>query len=116
MSLLNGALSRTFAKAFAGVYLPATLHRRELTGDNEGTPVYTETTYSCRAQVDVCGEKMRLSAGYSDTDVAIFILQGTCEVEPNSNDEITTNRGRFALNNSDVDPAASYWLFRGQRA
>lgn len=115
MSLLNGALSRTFAKAFAGVYLPATLYVRTTT-DIDGSLTVSWTPYECRAQVDVCGEKMRLSAGYSDTDVAIFILQGTCEVEPNSNDEITTNRGRFALNNSDVDPAASYWLFRGQRA
>lgn len=115
MNLLNGKISRTFAKAFAGIYLPATLHKRTLVDDGEGSLTATVTDYPCRAQVDTCGEKLRASAGYSDTDMAVYILQGTCEVEPTSQDQITTTRGRFNLNNSDVDPAGSYWLFRGSR-
>ena len=116
MSLLDGGIQSIFAKAFAGIYLPATLHKRELIDDGEGGYTTVEADYPCRAQVDSATEAMRQSPGFTDTDQAIYILTGTLSVEPTTDDEIETYRGRFAIASVISDPAQSYWLCRGQRA
>jgi hypothetical protein len=116
MSLLDGGIQSIFAKAFAGIYLPATLYKRELTDDGEGGFTYADTQHDCRAQVDSATEAMRAAPGFTDTDQAIYVLSGTLDVEPSTNDEIQTARGRFAIASVISDPAASYWLCRGQRA
>lgn len=115
MSLLNGTLSRTFAKAFAGLYLPAILYVRTTT-DIDGSLTVSWTPYECRAQVDSATEAMRASAGYTDTDRRILVLTDTLAVVPDTDCEIAVRGDRYAIASVVADPAFSHWDMRGQRA
>lgn len=116
MNLLNGAISKTFAKAFAGIYLPATLHRRTLIDDGEGGYTTTTTDYPCRAQIDAVTEAMRQEPGYDFTDRRILILADTLEVVPDTDCEISVRAERFGIQSVNSDPALSYFEVRGSRA
>lgn len=116
MSLLDGGIAAIMRNAFGGIYLPATLTKRVLSYDDGGSPTYTDTQHACRAQIDVATEAMRQTPGYTEKDVAIYILKDTLDVAPDTSDEIETTRGRFAIYNVQTDPANSYWLIQGQRA
>lgn len=114
--MLNGSLAAVFNRAFSGIYLPATLHKRELAYDGEGNPTATDRDYPCRAQVDTVTEAMRQAAGYTASDVAIYVLTGSLAVPVDTNDEITVKGIRRTVASVEQDPAASYWLLRGQSA
>lgn len=114
--MLNGRMSAIFNRAFAGLYLPATLHKREMAYDDDGNPTATETDYPCRAQVDSVTESMRQAAGYTDSDVAIYILDDSLGTDATSNDDITVNGVRRSIASVERDPAGAYFLLRGQLA
>lgn len=114
--MLDGQLAAIFGRAFAGIYLPAILHKREMAYDGDGNPTATVTDYPCRAQVDSATEAMRQAAGYTDSDVAIYVLAHGLSVDVTSNDEITVKGIRRSVASVDRDPAAAYFLCRGQLA
>lgn len=115
MSLLNGQLSAVFTRAFAGIYLPATLHSRAVADDGEGSLTAVWTDYPCRAQIDSMTEAMRAQAGYADTDKRILVLAGTLSIKPDTDCAITVKGERFNVASINSDPAESYWEIRGSR-
>lgn len=115
MRLLDGGLSRTFAKAFSSIYLSATLHKRRVITDDEGSATEVVTNYPCRAQVDSATEAMRASAGFADTDRRILVLTDTLAIEPDTDCEITVRGQRFGIASVVADPAFSHWDMRGTR-
>lgn len=114
--MLDGQLAAIFGRAFAGLYLPATLHKRAISYDSEGNPTASATDYTCRAQLDAATEAMRQAAGYTDTDVAIYVLAYGLAVTIDSDDEITVKGQRYTVASVERDPAAAYFLCRGQLA
>lgn len=113
--MLDGQISQIFGRVFSRIYLPATLHKRELAYDGDGNPTATVTDYACRAQVDSATQAMRQAAGYVDTDVAIYVLSHELGVSVTTDDEITVKGERRAIASVEQDPAGSYWLCRGQK-
>lgn len=115
MSLLNGQLSAIFNSAFAGIYLPATLHRNAVTYDAAGNPTASATDYECRAQIDDMNEAMRAQAGYTERERRILVLQASLGVLPTTDDEITVKGDKYAIMAVNSDPAESYYALRCQR-
>lgn len=112
--MLNGGVAALFGKAFAGLYLPATLNRRVMSYDGDGNPTAATTAYTCRAQLDSVTETMRQSAGYTEGDVAIYILSHGLPVPVTTDDEIAVKGALYSIASADTDPANAYWLCRGQ--
>ena len=115
MSLLDGQLASIFNAAFAGIYLPATLHKNELAYDEAGNPTGSGTDYECRAMIDDMSEVARAQAGYTEKDSRIIMLAESCEVDPTTNDSITVKGERYAIMDVNTDPAESYYSMRCQR-
>ena len=115
MSLLNGQLASIFNAAFAGIYLPATLHKSELTYDDAGNPTGTDSDYPCRAMIDDMSEVARAQAGYTEKERRVLMLAASCAVDPTTNDAITIKGERYAIMDVNSDPAESYYSMRCQR-
>ena len=118
MGLLDGGLAAVFHKAFAGLYLPATLYARTLTYDGDGNPTATDVEHECRAQVDDMTAVQRAQAGYGDSEQRILVLVDSLAVEPNTDCQIEVDgRGRYAIMAPlSTDPAKSHWVIKGQLA
>lgn len=116
MSLLDGTLSSIFNAAFAGIYLPATLHKAATTFDEAGNPTATDTDYSCRAMIDDMSEVARAQAGYTESERRILMLADSCEVKPDTEDAITVKGARYSVMDVNSDPAESYYSMRCQRS
>ena len=114
--MLDGQIVAIFGRVFGPIYLPATLHKRTMAYDGDGNPTATATDYSCRAQVDSVTEAMRQAAGYTSSDVAIYVLAHRLAVPITTDDEITVKGERRAIASVEQDPAGSYWLCRGAKA
>lgn len=113
--LLNGGIASLMERAFAGVYLPATLYRRVRTDTDDGSVEETTEIYSCRAQIDAVTEAMRQAPGYTDKDQRILILINTLQVTPTTDDEITVRGALWSIASVASDPAQSHWELRGTR-
>ena len=113
--LLNGGIASLMDRAFAGVYLPATLYRRVRTDTDDGSVEETTEIYSCRAQLDAVTEAMRQAPGYTKNDVAIYVLTSSLSGEITTDDEITVRGALWSIASVSSDPAQSYWELRGTR-
>ena len=116
MALLDTGIASIFQQAFAGIYLPATLYRRELTYDDGGSPTYVETEHSCRAQRDSASEAMRSAPGYTERQSRVLILSNSLDVQPTTNDQVRVAGEQYAIMRADTDPANSYWDCVAERA
>ena len=116
MPLLNGQLSAVLNRAFAGIYLPATLHVSGSGYDEAGNPTAgTDTDYDCRAMIDDISEVARAQAGYTERERRIMVLADSVAVVPTTNDSITVKGERYAIMGVNSDPAESYYSMRCQR-
>lgn len=120
MGMLDGGIEALFGDAFAGLYLPATLHR-------SGTePIYDDagriTGYvggadiACRAQVDAASYAMRQAEGFAEGDVRIIVLSAGLGVEITTDFQITVSGKRWLVASVDRDAANSHYILRGRRA
>lgn len=116
MSLLSGGIANIMHRAFAGIYLPATLYVRSLAYDDGGSPAATDSEYPCRAQVDAATEAMRQAPGYTEKTVRVLVLQKGLDAKPNSNDAIAVGGASYAISAVEADPANSYWQCTAERA
>lgn len=117
MGLLDGGLAKVFSAAFAGLYLPATIHRRAAPVYDEGGSVIDGewTDEPCRAQIDNATESMRRSPGYTDQDQRILVLaSGVATIT--TDDEITAGGKRWGVASVGRDPAGAYFDLRGTAA
>lgn len=83
---------------------------------DDGKGGYTrgqDGTISCSIKIDSVSESMRLELGYTDKDVALYILQNEGFVLT-SDDEVRDHTGqRYALGTLRTDPVNVAWLVRG---
>jgi len=117
MPLLEDAIAATFAGAFAGIFLDATLHRPTITEDDEGggTSDPDDDGEPVKAQLEAATEAMRAAEGYTEKDVRILVLAHGVD-EPDSDCEITVRGVRYLIANVGRDPAGAYWDLHGRRA
>ena len=116
MGLLNGQLSAVFNRAFAGIYLPATLHVSGSGYDDAGNPTAgADIDYDCRAMIDDMSEVARAQAGYTERERRIMVLADSVDVVPTTNDSVTVKGERYAIMDVNSDPAESYYSMRCQR-
>ncbi|AYJ87662.1 hypothetical protein D3Y57_19200 [Sphingomonas paeninsulae] len=113
---MDGGLARVFASVLAPMYLDATLHRRSDADDGFGTIGIAWSDECIRAQLDSATHAMRMTPGFTDTDVAIYVLAADLCDPIDSDCEITVRDQRYAVASVTTDPALSYYLCRGQRA
>lgn len=115
MSLLDGGLQAVFGAALSSLYLDATLHKRTETHAANGDVSVTEADYAVKAQKNRATREM-IAAGWTDTSIALLVLQSGAGSAPTADDEITYQGVRYSIASVSTDPANAYWLLRGQRA
>ncbi len=93
-----------------------------------GTPTYdgggsiaapgTSVSISCSVQVDSVTERMRQTPGYTEKDMALFILAATLDGEMDTDGRVEVlegpHTGIWAVDMADRDPAGVYWQCRGR--
>lgn len=66
----------------------------------------------CKIKVDTVTEEMQAEVGYTDKDVALYVLQNG--VSLSSHNEVSDQTGqRYSLGILKTDPVNSHWLVRG---
>lgn len=106
-----------FGAALAGTYEDAVLRRRASPSYSTGGRLSADAPadFPCKAQMQQMTERMRMAAGYTDTDQRIFILASTLATVPTTDDEIELLGQRWGIASVDQDPARAYWDLRGTR-
>lgn len=112
-----------FGSVFGDIYGDGELIRVSMVRQTSGSLIPSEAAaMPIKVQVDVCSEAMRLSAGYSDTDVRLLVLQsGVSGGDVNTDDIIRAKDRNGVLRRWKVaegvtqDPGRSYWEIRGIR-
>ncbi len=113
MGLLDGGLQSVFGAAFGSIYLDGSLIRVTLVDDGEGGGSEITETHPIKGQVDAVTERMRQSAGYTDGDMRIIVLQAGLGFRPNTDDRITLGGRNWAIADIEADPANTHWIARG---
>lgn len=107
-------ICNTFGSVLSSIYGDGKLIR-VVTGRGAGGVVtHTEqAAVDIKFQIDVCTEAMRQQEGYTDKDVAMFVLQmGVTGGDLTSDDIIEARGKRWKMYGITTDPAKSYWLGR----
>lgn len=117
MGILDTGGKRLFGKVMGRYFLDGELIRREIDEDAGGSQTVTDVVYPVKVQTDTVTEAMRQAAGYTDDDVMLIVLTDGLSVSINTNDHVIDGRGdTWAVTMPDLDPCASHWTIRGQRA
>lgn len=114
MGLLDGDGASILNSVFAAIYPSGILVRRTITEDEGGSQTATDTLVPIRVQNDRVTEAMRQSAGYTDTDVRLIILNTVGPIT--SDDIVVDHRGdAWSLIDPSLDTCGSHYEARGQR-
>lgn len=107
-SIINGALLSVMATLYrSGTYHTATRIEQP---NGDVTESFTDTPV--KVQRDVCSERMRQAAGYTERDVALIIL--AYGGVPTTDDEATDADGaRWKIASVDRSADTSHWICRG---
>jgi hypothetical protein len=113
MALLDGGLQNIFGAAFGAIYLDGTLIRVTKTDDGEGGWSEAFAAHPIKGQVDAVTERMRQSAGYTDGDMRIIVLQAGSPVQPVTDDRVILGNSIWDVAGIEADPANTHWQMRG---
>lgn len=117
MGILDTGGKRLFGKVMGRYFLDGELIHREITEDMGGSQTVNDVPYAIKVQTDAVTEAMRQAAGYTDDDVMLIVLTDGLPVSINTNDHVIDGRGdKWAVTMPDLDPCASHWTIRGQKA
>lgn len=110
-SIINGALLSVMPTLYrTGTYHTATRIEQP---NGDVTESFVDTP--CKVQRDVCSERMRQAAGYTERDVALIIL--AYGGVPTTDDEATDADGaRWKIASVDRSADTSHWICRGSPA
>jgi len=116
---LESIISSALASVMPALYRPGLLHVciRTEGPDGDVTEVFSgdsgaPSATAIRVQRDVCTERMRQAAGYTERDVALIIL--AYGGEPTTDDEATDADGaRWRIASVDRSADTSHWVCRG---
>lgn len=112
-ALLDGGLQGVFGAVFGAIYLDGSLIRVTLTDDGEGGWSESSVAYPVKGQVDAVTERMRQSAGYTDGDMRIIVLQSGIGIDPVTDDKAVLGGRVWSLADTEADPANTHWVMRG---
>jgi len=112
-ALLDGGLQGVFGAVFGAIYLDGSLIRVTLTDDGEGGWSESSVAHPVKGQVDAVTERMRQSAGYTDGDMRIILLQSGIGIDPVTDDKAVLGGRVWSLADTESDPANTHWVMRG---
>lgn len=115
-SPLLGSLAKTVGKAFAGIFLDATL-TRDVPGtivDPADPPLPTQVTYTCKAIVETYAEKFRLDGLVAQNERKVLILADSLNATPVPGDRIAIRGITFTVLEVMTDPAEAVWDCKGK--
>ncbi len=113
MGLLDGGMARVFAGAFRGLYLDATLHRRQLVEDGLGGGSSTWIDEPVKAQLNSVTEAMRSAEGFTDSDQRILVLADGVDLI-DTDAEISVKGRRWGISSVGQDPAGAVFNLHGR--
>lgn len=117
MGILDTGGKRIFGSVMGKYFLDGELVRRAITEDSGGSQTVTETKILVKVQTDAVTEKMRQAAGYTEDDVRLIVLTEGLSGAITTNDWVIDGRGdKWAVSMPELDPCASHWVIRGQKA
>lgn len=117
MGILDTGGKKLFGSVMGRYFLDGKLVKRVITMDSGGSQTVVETRHDIKVQTDAVSEAMRQAAGYTDDDVMLIVLTDGVPVSLNTNDHVIDGRGnRWAVTMPELDPCASHWTIRGQKA
>lgn len=109
-------IQQLFGNIFSDIFGDGQLITVTMVRGPGGVQIPQETAVSCKVQVDRADEAMRQSAGYTDTDVKLIILQaGLSDKEPDSDSIVVAQGRRWKVSGVRSDPARAAWIMRGIR-
>jgi hypothetical protein len=123
-SLLEGALAAKIGKAFAGIFLDATLSRDSFASPNPEKPWEpgdpTTATYPCKAIHEEWGARFLAGGLVLAGERKVLILASTLATEPQPGDRITIRGETFIVAQAgsasqppvSTDPAKATWTLR----
>lgn len=117
MGILDTGGKRLFGKVMGRYFLDGELIKRVISEDSGGSQTVSVAKYPVKVQTDTVTEAMRQAAGYTDDDVMLIVLTDGVPVSLNTNDHVIDGRGnKWAVTMPELDPCASHWTIRGQKA
>ncbi|ELT46836.1 hypothetical protein [Brucella intermedia] len=109
-------IQQLFGDIFSDIYGDGQLITVTMVRGPGGVQIPQESSVPCKVQVDRADESMRQSAGYTDTDVKLIILQsGLSDKEPDSDSIVVAQGRRWKVSGVRSDPARAAWIMRGIR-
>ena len=116
MALLALGLKRLFGRAFAPLYLDATLHKATLARTASGGMTVGHTDHAAKAMLDDWTARYRAEVGIPATDIRILVLQDCLTVAPTQDDEITVAGTRYRIAGPvRTDPGTTHWDIQARR-
>lgn len=109
---LESIISGAIGSVLPALYRDGTFHTAARTQLPNGDVSETFTDTAAKIQRDVCTERMRQAAGYTERDVLLIIL--AYGGEPTTADEATDADGaRWRIASVDRSADTSHWVCRG---
>ena len=113
MSLFD-SVGLALVGTFSSLYPDGKLHRSTETYTDDGDVTTTDRDCDIKAKVDSATEAMKTDAGYSSTDVAIYVLRDKLTLDITTDDEITAQGVRYCIGGPiRKDTAGSHFVIRG---
>lgn len=107
-------LKELLIEGVEGLYDDGLVHKLGKQDDGKGG--YTRNPpdpVPCKIKIDSVTDDMRLELGFTNKDVALYILQ-TPGLVLSEDDEVSDDTGqRYSLGTLKTDPVNSHWLVRG---
>jgi hypothetical protein len=116
VSPLAGSIAKTIGKAFNSLFLDATL-TRDVAGvsPDPADPVApTQTTFACKAIVEVYSDYLRKSGLVNERDRKVLVLASTLSTVPKPDDRISISGIAFTVMSVATDPATATWEIQGR--
>ena len=100
---------------FHGLYPDGMLHKMQEARKSGGDVSETEICVQIKAKVDSATEAMKSDAGYSSTDVAIYVLRNPLNpLKITTDDDLTAQGVRYRIGGPiRLDTAGSHFILRG---
>lgn len=113
MGLLTGDIARVFGAAFSSFYLHGTLHRATITrGEDQRVTNTGFNSVPMRYQPNAISAEARARDGLPVDGVSLLILTAGLGGGLTTEDEVTTDTGRYRIVSAPLDPARSHYDVR----
>ena len=106
-------IGRGLSSAFTPLYPDGFLHRSTEVIANNGDVTQSDSNTAIKAKRDAVTEIMKTDAGYSEKDVAVYVLNPDLSLQINTDDEVTCEGVRYRIGGPiRKDTVSSHFILR----